>query len=96
MELETEPFDAAAYIRDDDDAAFFLNDAMASGDPAVVAAALGVIARAHGASRLSREAGVSRAALYNGLKPGGNPTLATVMGVMKELGLKLTVQPAAA
>ena len=57
--------------------------------------ALGTIARAHGTSRLSKAAGVSRAVLYNGLNPSGNPTLATVMAVMKEMGLKLAVQPAA-
>lgn len=95
MELETEPFDPAEYIRNPDEAALYLNDAMASGDPAVVAAALGTIARAHGTSRLSKAAGVSRAVLYNGLNPAGNPTLATVMAVMKEMGLKLAAQPAA-
>ena len=95
MTLETQPFEPADYIRGPEEAAIYLNDAVASGDPAVVAAALGTIARARGASSVAAGAGISRAALYKGLAPSGNPTLATVMAVMQELGLKLAVEPAA-
>jgi probable addiction module antidote protein len=94
MELELEPFEPADYVRNAEEAALFLNDAIASGDPAVVAAALGTIARARGAAAIAKGAGVSRAAVYNGLTPTGNPTLATFLAVTKELGLELAAAPA--
>lgn len=92
---ELHPFDPADYVRTPEEAALYLTDAMESGDPAVVAAALGTIARARGASETARAAGISRAALYRGLGAQGNPTLATVMAVMKELHLTLAARPAA-
>jgi len=92
MKLETAPFDPADYVITPQDAAAYLTDAMASGDAAVVAAALGTIARAHGAGRLAKAAGLSRAALYNGLTATGNPTLATMMSVLGELGLTLAAE----
>lgn len=96
MDLELEPFEPADYVRSTEEAALFLNDAIASGDPKVVAAALGTIARARGAGGVAKGAGVSRAAVYNGLSLAGNPTLATFLAVTKELGLELAAHPAGA
>lgn len=93
LDDETEPFDPAEYIRNPEEAALYLNDAIASGDPAVVAAAIGTIARAHGTTKLAKSAGVSRAGLYRGLSKGGNPTLSTLMTVLREMGLFLSVHP---
>ena len=42
---------------------------------------------------LAREFGISRATLYASLSPSGNPTLATVLAVLKELGMVLKVEP---
>lgn len=66
--LITTPFDPADFINDDEDAIVFLNDALESGDPKVVASALGVIARARGATGVARAADVSRASLYRDRK----------------------------
>jgi probable addiction module antidote protein len=94
VKVETENFDPADYVRAPDEAALYLNDAISSGDPKVLAAALGTLARAKGASELAREAGVSRASLYNSLSPNGNPTLALLMSVLEKLDLELTVKSA--
>lgn len=92
VKIETEIFDPADYVRAPDEAALYLNDAISSGDPKVLAAALGTLARAKGASELAREAGVSRASLYNSLSPSGNPTLALLMNVLEKLDLELAVK----
>jgi probable addiction module antidote protein len=92
VKVETETFDPADYVRAPDEAALYLNDAISSGDPRVLAAALGTLARAKGASELAREAGVSRASLYNSLSPNGNPTLALLMSVLEKLDLELSVK----
>ena len=65
------------------------------GDGSLVRAALGDIARARGMSQLARDTGLAREGLYRALSPEGNPEFATVMKVIKALGLKLDVQKVA-
>ena len=59
-------------------------------DPAVIAVALGNIARAHGMVQLAKETGLTREGLYKALSAEGNPSLGTVLKVLKAFGLKLT------
>ena len=61
---------------------------------ALIAAALGDVARAMGMTQLAGKAGVTREALYKALSPTGDPRLSTFLGVMKGLGLKLTPRAA--
>ena len=69
--------------------AAYLEAAFDDGDPALVATALGDIARAIGMTDLAARAGVTREALYKALSPNGDPRLSTFLGVMKALGIKL-------
>ena len=69
--------------------AAYLEAAFDDGDPALVAAALGDIARAKGVTQLAAAAGVTREALYKALSPTGDPRLSTFLGVIKALGIKL-------
>jgi probable addiction module antidote protein len=62
-------------------------------DPALIAATLGDIARARGMSQVARETGLSRESLYKALSGEGNPAFATVMKVVKALGLRLQAEP---
>lgn len=71
----------------------YLEAALEESDPALIAAALGDIARAKGMSRIARQAKLGRESLYKALSPGGNPELATVMRVIDALGLKLHAVP---
>lgn len=52
---------------------------------------LAVIARARGMTEVARGAGVTREALYKALSENGDPRLSTLLGVLKSLGVKLTV-----
>jgi probable addiction module antidote protein len=54
--------------------------------------ALRAVAEAHG--RLAAEAAISRESLYRALSLKGNPTLKTLVAVLKTLGLRLSVAPA--
>ncbi len=69
-----------------------LSDALASGNAAYVAQALGVIARARGMTEVAREAGITREALYKSLSEDGDPRLTTLLGVMRALGVTLSAQ----
>jgi Homeodomain-like domain len=55
------------------------------------ALALGDVARAKGMTQIAQAAGLGRESLYKALSPDGNPELATVLKVLRALGLKLTV-----
>ena len=66
----------------------------AGGDPALIAAALGEIARAHGMMKLAKETGLTREALYRALSPEGNPNFGTILKVTKALGIKLVPKAA--
>jgi probable addiction module antidote protein len=90
MALETFPFDAAESLDSREEQAALLAEAFATGDPAIVTAALGMIARARGIAQVARETGLSREALYKATGPEGNPTLATLMGIMRATGLRLS------
>lgn len=91
---KTKPFDPAEYLDTDEAIAAYMTDALESGDAAFVADALGVVARARGMSEVAREAGVSRESLYRALSADGNPEFATVLRVVRALGLQLSVTPA--
>jgi probable addiction module antidote protein len=89
--LKTFPWDAAAHLKTGQDIADYLEAVFEDGDPALVAAALGDIARSKGMTKIARAAGLGRESLYKALSRGGNPGLATVLKVMRALGLKLKV-----
>lgn len=57
-------------------------------DAALVAATLGDIARAKGMTEIARESGLSRESLYKALSADGNPEFATILKVIRALGLR--------
>lgn len=87
--IRTVPFDSPALLKTPEDVAAYLEAAMEDGDPRVIAAALGNIARAKGMSALARESGLGRESLYKALSPDGNPEFATILKVVRALGLRL-------
>ena len=90
----TQPWDVAEHLETEEDMAAYLEAVLQEGDPTLVAAALGDIARAKGISQIARETGLGRASLYKALSPEGNPELATVLKVVRALGLQLHATPA--
>jgi probable addiction module antidote protein len=86
---KTRPWDAAEHLETAEDMAAYLEAALEQGDPALVAAAMGDIARAKGITQIARETGLGRESLYKALSPEGNPEFATVLKVMRALGLRL-------
>lgn len=95
MALKTLPFDPAEHLRSPEDQAELLTDALATGDAAYIANALGTIVRARGMSEVARGAGVTREALYKSLTLKGDPKLTTFMSVLKTMKLQLTARPEA-
>lgn len=86
---KTRKWDAADYLKSEEDMAAYLEAALEEGDSALFTAALGDIARATGMSEIARKTGLGRESLYKALSPDGNPEFATVLKVLRSLGLKL-------
>ena len=91
---QTRPWDAADYLETDEDIVAYLEAAFEDGDPGLIAAALGDIAKARGMAKIAAQAGLGRESLYKALSPNGNPEFATVLKVMRALGLRLHASPA--
>lgn len=89
MALKTTRWDSAEHLQTEEDIAAYLDAVLEENDPALVTHALGVIARAKGMSQIARETGLGRESLYKALSPEGNPEFATVLKVVKALGLQL-------
>jgi len=85
----TRTWDVVEHLETDEDMAAYLEAALEEGDAQLVAAVLGDIARAKGMSQIARNAGLGRESLYKALSPDGNPELATVLKVVRALGLRL-------
>lgn len=88
-------FDAAKYLADDSAIADYLAIVLEENDSALLAAALGDIARARGMTEIAKASGVTREALYRALNGNAHPRFDTIQRVVHALGLELTVKPAA-
>lgn len=89
-------YDVADYLGSEEDMAEYLAACIeeAGDDPAFIAAALGDIARAKGMVQLAKDTGITRDGLYKALRAEGNPSLGTVLKVVKALGIQLTARAA--
>jgi probable addiction module antidote protein len=84
-------FDAAEFLKTPEEMAAYLDACFEedAGDGLLIRAALNDIARAKGMTQIARDAGLGRESLYKALGSTGNPEFATIMKVMKALGLRL-------
>jgi probable addiction module antidote protein len=91
MSTQTKPWDAAELLQSPADIAAYLDTYLEDGSSEELRRALNTVARSHGMSTLSRETGISREALYKALGTEGNPTLDTLLRIIRALGLRLSV-----
>ena len=90
---QTSKWDPSEHISSREDMAAYLEAALEDGDPGVISAALGDIARSRGMAQLARDTGLGRESLYKSLSADGNPELATILKVVGALGLRLHAVP---
>lgn len=93
MTLKTTAWDSADYLKTEADRTAYLQACLeeAPDDPAFIAHALGVVARARNMSQLARDTGLTREGLYKALSDEGNPSFGTVLKVVNALGYRLSV-----
>lgn len=90
---ELPDFDFSEHLDSEAAVAEYLTGIVEEGDPALLAVALGDIAKARGMAQIAEAAGLGREALYKALRPGAQPRFDTIARVCAALGLKLVVQP---
>ena len=94
MAVKVSTWDASEYLETEEDIAAYLNAVVEEGDPTLLQAALGDVAKARGMTSIARDAGVSRESLYKSLSASGNPSFQTISKVSCALGLQLNFTPA--
>lgn len=85
-------FDATPYLESNAAIAAYLTDILEANDPALLAAALGDIARARGMSEIAKASGLTREALYKALRPDAQPRFDTISRVCAALGVRLVAR----
>jgi probable addiction module antidote protein len=88
------PFDASAFLDDDEVVAEYLTAALEDSNPDVFLSAVGQVAKARGMSAVAESTGLGRESLYKALTPGAKPRYDTVLKVLHGLGVKVTVTAA--
>ena len=91
---QTRPWDPAEHLETEEDMVAYLNVALEDGDMSLIMAALGDIARAKRMAMVAKETGLGRESLYKSLSSNGNPEFATVLKVVRALGLQLNASAA--
>ncbi|MCX7167777.1 MAG: putative addiction module antidote protein [Rhodocyclales bacterium] len=87
-------FDFSEHLDSEQAMAEYLTVILEENDPALLAAALGDIARARGMSDIAKASGITREALYKALRPDAQPRFDTINRVCTALGVKLVAQVA--
>jgi probable addiction module antidote protein len=82
----------ARYLNSDKAITEYLNQVLEEGDDALLAEALGDIARAKGMAQIAQTTGITREALYKALRPNAKPRFDTINKVIGALGIKLVAQ----
>jgi probable addiction module antidote protein len=95
MPIETSVFDPAAYFDNDEACAAYMTDSLETGDPAFIADALHVIARARGLDRTVSEPDPLQALPHHTPNGDGTSDLGQLPRILHALGFRLTVTPAA-
>ena len=92
--VNTKPWDASEYLKTEQDIIEYLDAAAETGDPTLMQAAIGDVAKARGMGQIAEAAGVGRESLYKSLSKDGNPSFQTIVKVVQALGGSLTIQAA--
>ena len=89
--MKTYEWDPADDIKTKEDVIGILAAAIEENDPKFLVSVIGDIARSKGMSKIARELNLNREGLYESLSVKGNPSFATVMQVLDNLGYGINI-----
>ncbi|MDQ6980495.1 MAG: putative addiction module antidote protein [Ghiorsea sp.] len=89
MVVATKVWDVSEHLTSPEAIAEYMTAVLEDGDPDLLLAALGDIAKAKGMSKLASETGLGRESLYKALSLGAKPRYDTILKVMRGLDIHL-------
>lgn len=89
MAIKTYYWDVAEHLDTPEAISEYLIAAFEDGDPGLIAAAIGDVARAQGMTDLAAKTGLARESLYRSLSADGNPSFSTITKVLQAFGVHL-------
>jgi probable addiction module antidote protein len=92
--IKVASYDSADYLKTEEDINYLEAVFEEPMDRQMLIHTLGVVARARGMMKLSKDTGITRAGLYKALSPNGNPSFETVMKIVGAFGMRLSAQAA--
>jgi probable addiction module antidote protein len=93
--IKVSPYDSADYLNTEADIKNYLEAVFEEPvDRQMLIHTLGVVARARGMMKLSKDTGITRAGLYKALSPNGNPSFETVTKIVGAFNMRLSAQAA--
>jgi probable addiction module antidote protein len=88
--VKTTVWDPAEYLETGEQITAYLDDIFRSGDPDLIVAAIGDVARARSMAQLADDTVRGRESLYTSFSQGGTPSFETVLKVLASLGFGLS------
>jgi len=85
-------WDQAEIIEIKEDVTAFLEEALEENNLEFLFKTIGYIARSKGMAQIARELNLNREGLYTALSPQGNPSFATIVRVLDNLGYQLSIR----
>ena len=89
--MKTHEWNPADDIKTKEDVIGILAAAIDENDPKFLISVIGDIARSKGMTQIARELNLNREGLYESLSARGNPSFATVMQVLDNLGYGINI-----
>lgn len=86
-------FDITEHLDSEQAISEYLTLILEENNPALLAVALGDIAKARGMMEIAKSSGITREALYKALRPNSQPRFETISKVCNALGVKLCAVP---
>ncbi len=86
-------FDITEHLDSEQAISEYLTIVLEENDAALLATALGDIAKARGMTEVAKSSGITREALYKALRPDSQPRFETISKVCQALGVKLCALP---
>ena len=87
-------WDLAEHIQNVDDAVFYIQDALQTGNLEMILSTLDCVSRSVGMKNLSEKMGVNLNSLYRSFNKETDPKFSTILKLFNALGLVLNIQKA--
>ncbi len=86
-------FDPADYLTSPKAIANYMSEIAATGNAELLQSAMNDVVRAHGISKVAKEAQITREGAYKALRKGSKPRLETIMALLDAMGMQFAIVP---